>query len=78
MNSGMSVKWTNNAPSRALICVKHAYRETIIYSRAYSRHILAFRGRGLKLVNYNLLTTFKIQCNIQVVSGKKNDTQLTT
>lgn len=52
MNSGMSVKWTNNAPSRALICVKHAYRETMIASRAYSRHIPTFRGRELNLGNY--------------------------
>ena len=52
MNSGMSkVKRTNDAPQQALICVNHAFRGTIIYSRAYFCHIPAFRERGLKLVN---------------------------
>ena len=39
----------HNAPSQALICTNHAFRGTMISSRASFCHIPAFRGRGLNL-----------------------------
>lgn len=42
--------WTN-APSQALTCVNHAFRRTMLPSRAYSCHIHAFGGREFNLGN---------------------------